>query len=405
MAANRLPSSLMKALDPAAGARRSRWTAARAGAPRCPYISRRSRPTSGQTLTVPSSFRRGELPRRLRAPFARNVIPGAHAADRARHSRCQPCSCAAPLAAEAQEAGKVYRIGVLASSSEANFEPSVKVFREALQAAGWVEGRNLTLEIRYPGDQYARLPELAAELVRLKVDVLATLGTPATLAAKRATTTIPIVMESLSDVVSTGLVPNLARPGGNVTGVSGFAPELSGKRLELIREIFPRADRIAVLANRANPVTVPILRATQSAAKQIRMKLRVLDVRQPAELEMAFETMRREHTDALVLVADPLLFSERPLIIQLAARHRLPTVYETRLFPEGGGLLSYGPLAQERFQRMAVYVDRILRGAQPGELPVERPTNFELVINLKTARALGLTIPQSLLLRADEVIQ
>jgi ABC-type uncharacterized transport system substrate-binding protein len=311
----------------------------------------------------------------------------------------------APLTADAQTTAKVYRVGVLASSTEANFEPSVKVFREALQAAGWVEGRNLTLAVRYPGEQYARLQELATELVGLKVDVLATLGTPATLAAKRATMTIPIVMESLSDVVSTGIVPNLARPGGNVTGVSGFAPELSGKRLELIREIIPRADRIAVLANRANPVTVPILRATESAAQHMRMKLHVIDVRQPAELGAAFETMRREHTDAVVLVADPLLFSARPVIVQLAARHRLPTLYETRLFPDAGGLLSYGPLPQERFQRMAAYVDRILRGTQPGELPIEQPTTFELVINLKTAKALGLTIPQSLLVRADRVIE
>src|SRR2546428_148424 len=228
----------------------------------------------------------------------------------------------ASLAAEAQPAGKIARVGVLASSTEANFAPSVKVFREALQEAGWVEGRNLTLDVRYPGEQYARLPDLASELVRLKVDVLASLGTPATLAAKRATMTIPIVMESLSDVVSTGLVPNLARPGGNLTGVSGFAPELSGKRLELIREIFPQADRIAGLVNRANPVTVPILRATESAAQQIRMQLHVIDIHQPAELGAAFETMRRERTDALILVADPLLFSARPLIIQLAARHR-----------------------------------------------------------------------------------
>ena len=312
---------------------------------------------------------------------------------------------AVPLVGEAQQVGKLARIGVLASSTETNFEPSIKVFREALQVAGWVEGRNLTLDVRYPGEQYARLPELAAELVSLKVDVLATLGTPATLAAKRATTTIPIVMESLSDVVASGLVPNLARPGGSITGVSGFAPELSGQRLELIREIFPRAERIAVLANRSNPVTADILRATESAGQQMRMKLRVLDVHQPAELEAAFDTMRRERTDALVLVADPLLFSERPRIIQLAARHRLPAVYEMRLFPEAGGLLSYGPLSQERFQRMALYVDRILRGARPGELPVERPTTFELVINLNTAKALGVTIPQSLLLRADEVIR
>jgi ABC-type uncharacterized transport system substrate-binding protein len=311
----------------------------------------------------------------------------------------------APLAVEAQPIGKTYRVGVLASSTESNFGPSVLIFREALYAAGWVEGRNLTLDVRYPGDQYARLQELANELVNLKVDVLASLGTPATLAAKRATTTIPIVMESLSDVVSTGLVPNLARPGGNLTGVSGFAPELSGKRLELIREILPQADRIAVFANRANPVTTSILRATELAAQQMRMKLHVVDVRQLAELKTAFETVRREHADALVLVADPLLFSARPQIVQLAARHRMPTVYETRLFPDSGGLLSYGPLAQERFERMAVYVDRILRGAQPGDLPIEQPTKFELVINLKTAKALGLTIPPSLLGRADQVIE
>jgi putative ABC transport system substrate-binding protein len=311
----------------------------------------------------------------------------------------------APLAAGAQQAGKVYRVGVLASSTESNFAPNVRTFREALYTAGWIEGRTLTLDVRYPGEQYARLQELADELVKLKVDVLATLGTPATLAAQRATTTIPIVMESLSDVVSTGLVTNLARPGGNLTGISGFAPELNGKRLQLIREILPQADRIAVLTNRANPATAPVLSATELAAQQMRMKLHVVDVRQIAGLGTAFETMKRERADALVLVADPLLFSARPQIVQLAARHRMPTVYETRIFTDAGGLLSYGPLSQERFERMAVYVDRILRGAQPGDLPIERPTRFELVINLKTAKALGLTIPQTLLQRADQVIQ
>ena len=312
---------------------------------------------------------------------------------------------AASPAAEAQPAGKVARVGVLASSTEAIFAPNVRVFREALQETGWVEGKNLMLDVRYPGEQYSRLPDLARELVRLKVDVLASFGTPATLAAKRATTTIPIVMESLSDVVKIGLVQNLARPESNVTGVSGFAPELSGKRLELIRELSPRAKRISVLANRGNPVAAPILRATELAGQRLGMKLHVLDVQKPTELEPAFERMRREQTDALVLVADPLLFSERLLIIQLAARHRVPAIYETRNFPEGGGLLSYGPLVQERFQRMAVYVDRILRGARPRELPIEQPTKFELVINLKTAKALGLTIPPSLLLRADQVIE
>jgi len=253
--------------------------------------------------------------------------------------------------------------------------------------------------------QYDRLPELAAELVKLKVDVLATMGTPATLAAKGATTTIPIVMESLSDVVSSGIVSNLARPGGNVTGVSGFASELSGKRLELIREILPRAERIAVLTNRSNPATLAAASATESAAQHLRMKLRVLDVRKPADLPPAFEAIRRDASDAVLLIADPLLFAERAQILQLAARHRLPAVYETRNFPEAGGLLSYGPLVQERFGRMAVYVDRILRGARPGDLPIERPTTFELVVNAKTAAALGLALPPAVLQRADEVLR
>src|SRR5215467_1441610 len=303
------------------------------------------------------------------------------------------------------QSSEAARVGVLASSTEDNFGPNVKTFREALAVAGWVEGRNLALHVRYAGEQYGRLPELATELVRLEVDVLVTLGTPATLAAQRATTAIPIVMESLADVVSTGLVPNLARPGGNLTGVSGFAPELSGKRLELIREMLPRAARIAVLTNRANPATAPVLRATESAAETMRMTLRVLDVRSPAELGPAFETMQRERADALILVADPLLFAERLTIVQLADRHRVPAVYESRRFAENGGLLSYGPLEQERFQRLSLYVDRILRGARPGDLPIEQPTTFELVVNLKTAAALGLTIPQSLLRRADEVIR
>jgi len=310
-----------------------------------------------------------------------------------------------PHAIPAQPPMKTARVGVLASSTEANFAPSVKVFRETMRTTGWVEGQNLTLDVRYAGERYAQLTELAAELVRLKVDVIASLGSPATQAAKRATTTIPIVMESLADAVATGLVTNLARPGGNVTGVSGFAPELSGKRLELIREILPRAERIAVLANRANPATAPVIRATESAAQQMRMRLHVVDVRQPAELSAAFDTITRARNDALVLVADPLLFSETRRIIGLAARHRLPAVYETRLFPAAGGLLSYGPLARERFQRMAVYVDRILRGAQPGDLPVERPSTFELVLNLKTAKSLGLDVPPALRLRADHVIE
>ena len=300
---------------------------------------------------------------------------------------------------------KTARVGILASSTEANFAPSVKAFREGLKDTGWVEGRNLVLDIRYAGEEYAKLPDMAAELVGLKVDVIAAFGTPATQAAKRATATIAIVMESLSDAISTGLVVNLTHPGGNVTGVSGFAPALNGKRLQLIHEIVPAVNRIGLLANRANAATEPVIRATRSAAEQMRLQLQVVDVRQPTQLSAAFDTMVRQRAEALVLAADPLLFSEVRRIVELAARHRLPAVYEHRTFPENGGLLSYGPLAQERFQRMAVYVDRILRGTQPGDLPVEQPTTFELVLNLKTAKALGLTIPPSLLLRADQVIE
>lgn len=310
-----------------------------------------------------------------------------------------------PQATKAQPAAKNARVGVLASSTEANFAPGVKVFRDALREAGWVEGKNLSLEVRYAGAQYAPLPDLATELIGLKVDVLATLGIPATLAAKRTTTTIPIVMEALSDVVEVGIVRNLARPEGNITGVSGFAPELSGKQLELIREILPSADRIGVLVNRGNPAVAPVLQAAELGAQRLGVQMHVADVRNAAELEPAFEAMRRNHLDALVLVVDPVLFSEGKRVIQLAARHRLPTVYETSSFPEAGGLLSYGPLARERFRRVAVYVDRVLRGARPGELPVERPTKFELVINAKTAKMLGIKVPQSLLLRADRVIE
>jgi putative ABC transport system substrate-binding protein len=296
-------------------------------------------------------------------------------------------------------------VAVLASGSEGNFGPSVKVFTETLQTAGWVEGQNLTLDARYSGSHYEQLPRLMAELLALKPDVIASLGTPATEVAKRATKTIPIVMESLSDAVAAGLVPNLARPGGNVTGVSGFAPELTGKRLELIREIRPGTTRVAILANLANRATAPVVRATESAAQQMRIQLTTVDVRRPEGLSAAFDTMTRGRAEAFVLGADPLLFSHMQEIVGLAARHRLPAVYEHRRFAEAGGLLSYGPLTHERFSQMAGYVDRILRGARPGDLPVEQPKTFELVLNAKTAKALGLEFPPSLRLRADDVVE
>jgi len=309
-----------------------------------------------------------------------------------------------PRAALAQPV-KVARLGLLASSSAETFAASLKIFRKSLQELGWVEGQNLTIEARYAGANYDQLPALAAELVKLEVDVILTLATPAIQAAKRATTTIPIVFETLGDAVSTGLVPNLARPGGNVTGWSGFAPELSGKRLELIRELLPGATRVALLANRANAATTAVLRTTEAAAQQLRLQLLVADVQTPAGLTAAFEKLVRERREAFVVAADPMLFSQRRRIVELAARHRLPAVYEYRLFAELGGLLSYGPDAYERFRRTAVYVDRILRGARPGDLPVEQPSTFELVLNLATADRLRLAIPPSVRIRADHVIE
>ena len=280
----------------------------------------------------------------------------------------------------------------------------MKIFRNSLQALGWVEGQNLAIEARYTGVRYDQLPALAAELVKLEVDVILALATPAIQAAKRATTTIPIVFETLGDAVSNGLVTNLARPSGNATGWSGFAPELSGKRLELIRELLPGAARVALLANRTNASTTTVLQRTEAAAQQLRMQILVADVRAPAGLDPAFESMVRERSEAFVVAPDPMLFSLRRRIVELAARHRLPAVYEYRLFAELGGLLSYGPESNERFRRAAVYVDRILRGAKPGDLPVEQPSTFELVINLVTANRLRLTIPPSVRLRADHVI-
>ncbi len=312
-----------------------------------------------------------------------------------------------PRMLHAQSAKGVARIGFLAPGGPGidSWGASVETFRQALRELGWVDGQNLVIDVRYAEGRYDRLPDLAAELVALKPDVIFAGAVNSAQAAKRATTTIPIVMETLGDAVSTGLVTNLARPGGNITGVSGFAPELSAKRLELLREILPSAARVALLANLSNPGSPVIIRATESAARQMRVQIRVVDVRRPTELDNAFDTMARQRSEALVVVADPMIFGERRRIIELAARHRLPAVYEVRLFADDGGLLSYGPGSVERFQRAAVYVDRILKGAKPGDLPIEQPSKFELVVNLKTAKALGIRILPAFLLRADHVIQ
>jgi putative ABC transport system substrate-binding protein len=296
-------------------------------------------------------------------------------------------------------------VGILVPGPSAPDAETYNVFRQGLRERGWIEGRNLILDFRYADNRYDRLPALAAELVALKPDVIFAVAAPAIRAVTQTTSTIPIVIETLGAAPSAGLVQDLARPGGNITGVSGFAPELMTKRLQLVREILPKADSMGILANLANPTSPPVVRATETAARHLRIQLHVADVRDASELVSAFDKLRRQGADALVVVSDPMIHNQSRRVIELAERHRLPTVYEQRLFPDGGGLLSYGPGRLDRFQRAAVYVDRILRGAKPADLPIERPTKFELVINLKAAKVLRLAIPQSVLQQADDVIQ
>jgi putative ABC transport system substrate-binding protein len=311
----------------------------------------------------------------------------------------------APLTAQPEQPEKTARVGILVPGPSAPDAETYKALRQGLRERGWIEGRNLILDFRYADNRHDRLPILAAELVALRPDVIFAVAAPAIRAVTQTTSTIPIVIETLGDAPSAGLVQDLARPGGNITGVSGFAPELMTKRLQLLREILPKADSVGVLANLANPTSPAVVRSTETAARQLRIQLLVVDLRDARELVGAFDQLRRQGADALVVVSDPMLHDQSRRIIELAERNRLPTVFEQRLFTDRGGLLSYGPGRLDRFQRAAVYIDRILRGAKPAELPIERPTKFELVINLKAAKALGLAIPQSVLLQADDVIR
>jgi putative ABC transport system substrate-binding protein len=311
---------------------------------------------------------------------------------------------AIPIDAVGQPAARIARVGVLAPSTREAWGANVDVFRVRLRELGWIEGKNLVLDVRYADDHYDRLPALAAELVALKPDAIFAGASAATEAAKQATKTIPIVFETLGDAVSLGLVANLARPEGNATGLSGFSQEQAAKRLELIQKLIPEMRRVAILTNRRNPATEPTVHTIEAAARQLHVDLDMADVSDPGQLEGAMKAIAERRNSGFLLVADPMLFGQSQRIVDLAARLRIPGAYEERYFADRGGLLSYGPLHDERFQQMAVYVDRILRGAKPAELPVERPTKFELVVNLKTARALGLTVPQSLLLQANDVI-
>ena len=305
---------------------------------------------------------------------------------------------AAPLAAEAQQAGKMFRIGGLGFGSP-------ELLRQSLREVGYVEGLNLAIEWRDAEGKTERFDALAAELVRLKVDVIVAANPAATFAAKRSTASIPIVMVNTPDPVQLGLVVSLGRPGGNVTGTTTLSADLSVKQLELLKEAVPRAVRIAVLWNPTNPWHPLALKGVEAAARSLAVQLQIVEVRGPEELDNAFATMTRERAGAVLVLADPMTFFHRARLADLAAKRRLPAMYGVRGYVDAGGLMSYWANQTDLYRRVASYVDRILKGAKPGDLPIEQPTRFELVINLKTARALGLTIPPSLLLRADHLVE
>jgi putative ABC transport system substrate-binding protein len=309
---------------------------------------------------------------------------------------------AAPLAAEAQRTTRVPRIGILGSHDV----PFWQSFREGLRELGYVEGGStITIEYRWAGEREDRFPELASELVRLGVDAIVTWGTPAALAAKTATNTIPIVMAASGNPLGTGLIASLARPGGNITGSSSLNLELEGKRLQLLKEIVPKLSRVAVLWNPGNPVHGDLLDSTRAAAAPLAVELQLVPLQSLADLESAFAKIHTARPHALIVLSDNFFVLERKRIVDFTAKIRLPAVYSVSVFADVGGLMVYGVNYHALFRRAATYVDRILKGTKPADLPVEQATTFELIINLKIAKALGLTIPPSLLQRADQVIE
>jgi putative ABC transport system substrate-binding protein len=310
-----------------------------------------------------------------------------------------------PLVARAQQTGIVPRVGFLGNSTAALEANLVGPFRGGLRALGYEEGRNIAIEYRWAEGRYERFPALIAELIASKVDVIVTAGTPASLAVKKATSSVPLVMIAVGEPVATGLVASLAKPGGNITGVTSISPEIEGKRLELLREVVPKISHIAVLWNAVSPVQVIQERETRAAAQVLGMKMLSLGVRNLEEIEDAFAAIVRERPDALFVLADRLFLHHRKRTMDFAVQHNLPGVHAYRELVEAGGLMSYGPSYADMHRRAATYVDKILRGEKPADLPVERPVKFELVVNLKTSKTLGLEIPPTLLARADEVIE
>jgi putative tryptophan/tyrosine transport system substrate-binding protein len=311
-----------------------------------------------------------------------------------------PCS-----SAQAQQPVKSARIGFLVASSASSFAARDEAFRKRLHELGWIEGKNMTSEYRYADGNRDRLSALAAELVRLDVDVIVTVGPADTRAAKQATAKIPIVMAADTDPVETGFVATLARPGGNITGLSTLSPEMSGKQLELLKEIGPKISRVSVFGNSSEPGNAAELKGIGIAAKISGLQLQILDVRRADDLETAFSTSRKDRADALVVLRNPVTAVYRKQVVDFAFKSRLPSMFGTTPWVDSGGLMSYGPDLTDLARRAATYADKILKGVKPADLPVEQPTKFELVINLKTAKQIGLTIPPNVLARADRVIR
>ena len=310
-----------------------------------------------------------------------------------------------PLGICAQQSQKIFRVGILLPGTPASFSLRTKAFLDGLRELGYVEGATIAFEWKWGQDRVETLSGLAADLARSNVDVIITGGTSAAKALKAATPTIPIVVAIVSDPVAAGLVDNLARPGGNLTGFSIVAPELGGKRLELLKEVVPDVSSVAVLLNTRNPQSQIELKEMRTAAQAMRLQLYPIEISTEDGLEDAFAAMNKAAVQALVVLTDPILFSQRKRTVDLANRNRLPAVYFFQGFAEEGGLMSYGPSDTDLFRRAAAYVDRILKGTKPGDLPIEQPTKFELFINLKAANMVGVTIPESFLLRADKVIE
>lgn len=310
---------------------------------------------------------------------------------------------AVAVIAQAQQPKKVFRIGFLSATAD---DSRVEAFRQGLRELGYLEGQNIVIEYRGAGGRFEKLPDLANELVSLKVDVIVAVVTQASLAAKKATKTIPIIMIGVSDPVGSGLVFSLARPGANITGTSSMTAEVVGKQLELLKEILPKVSRVAALWNPANPIFQAIqLNETEVAARALGVQLQLLRARGPDEIDRAFAAMAKERTRALLVLGDPVFTAQRKRIAGLSVKHRLPTVSGTIEYTEAGGLMAYGPSFPDMYRRAAYYVDRILKGTKPVDLPVEQPMKFEFIVNLKTAKQIGLTIPPNVLARADRVIK